>query len=130
MTIRRQPADFVVVERPSAAYLAAMRAGRATDAPHAVYELTKESLGTPEAIHQFAREVGARGAIPFVHPNLPFGGVNNSGIGKAHGHYGFMAFSNERSVVHQRRGITSFKLIYPPYTTKVKQTIQLVMKYL
>jgi aldehyde dehydrogenase (NAD+) len=68
--------------------------------------------------------------IPFAHPNLPFGGVNNSGIGKAHGYYGFMAFSNERSVVHQRRGITSFKLIYPPYTTKVKQTIQLVMKYL
>jgi aldehyde dehydrogenase (NAD+) len=68
--------------------------------------------------------------IPFIHPNLPFGGVNWSGIGKAHGHYGFMAFTNERSVVHQRRGITSFKLVYPPYTAKVKQTIQMVMKYL
>jgi aldehyde dehydrogenase (NAD+) len=68
--------------------------------------------------------------IPFIHPNLPFGGVNWSGIGKAHGHYGFMAFTNERSVVQQRRGMTSFKLVYPPYTTKVKQTIQLVMKYL
>jgi aldehyde dehydrogenase (NAD+) len=68
--------------------------------------------------------------IPFIHPNLPFGGVNESGIGKAHGHAGFMAFTNERSVVQQRRGMTSFKLVYPPYTTKVKQTIQLVLKYL
>ncbi len=41
--------------------MGAMRAGRGADAPNAVYELTKESLGTPEAIHQFAREVGARG---------------------------------------------------------------------
>ena len=61
MTIRRQPADFVVIERPSAAYSAGLRAGRGADAPHAIYELTKESLGTPEAVHQFAREVGGRG---------------------------------------------------------------------
>ncbi|MEY4927145.1 MAG: hypothetical protein RI894_1581 [Bacteroidota bacterium] len=68
--------------------------------------------------------------IQFAHPGLPFGGSNYSGIGKAHGHYGFLAFSNERSVLKQRRGITSFKLVYPPYTQKVKQAIQLVMKYL
>ena len=68
--------------------------------------------------------------IHFSHPNLPFGGVGQSGMGKAHGHHGFMAFTNERSVLRQRRGLTSFKLVYPPYTAKVKQTIQLVMKYL
>src|SRR6185503_7438910 len=28
-------------------------------------------------------------AIQFLHMNLPFGGVNNSGIGKSHGYYGF-----------------------------------------
>lgn len=68
--------------------------------------------------------------IQFAHPTLPFGGVNFSGIGKAHGYYGFLAFSNERAVLHQRRGFTAFKLVFPPYTQKVKQTIQLVMKYL
>ena len=68
-------------------------------------------------------------AVQFAHPNLPFGGVNGSGLGKAHGYYGFMAFTNERSIVHQRRGMTSFKLVYPPYTDKVKRTIQLVMRY-
>ena len=37
--------------------------------------------------------------IQFLHGRLPFGGVNNSGIGHAHGHYGFKAFSHERAVV-------------------------------
>jgi aldehyde dehydrogenase (NAD+) len=37
--------------------------------------------------------------MQFLHGNLPFGGVNNSGIGNAHGHYGFKAFSHERGVV-------------------------------
>ena len=32
--------------------------------------------------------------VHFLHPNLPFGGVNNSGIGAAHGVYGFRAFSH------------------------------------
>jgi hypothetical protein len=35
----------------------------------------------------------------FAHGNLPFGGVNNSGIGNAHGEYGFKAFSHERAVL-------------------------------
>lgn len=37
--------------------------------------------------------------VQFLHGRLPFGGVNNSGIGNAHGHYGFKAFSHERGVV-------------------------------
>jgi aldehyde dehydrogenase (NAD+) len=37
--------------------------------------------------------------MQFLHGNLPFGGVNNSGIGNAHGYYGFKAFSHERGVV-------------------------------
>lgn len=54
--------------------------------------------------------------IHFLHHNLPFGGVNNSGIGKSHGRYGFLAFSNEKPVLHQKSGFTTIKLFYPPYT--------------
>ncbi len=37
--------------------------------------------------------------VQFLQGRLPFGGVNHSGIGNAHGHYGFKAFSHERGVV-------------------------------
>ncbi|MEJ0055152.1 MAG: aldehyde dehydrogenase family protein [Bacteroidota bacterium] len=38
------------------------------------------------------------------HPNLPFGGVNNSGIGKSHGYFGFMAFSQRKADTRQKNG--------------------------
>jgi aldehyde dehydrogenase (NAD+) len=68
--------------------------------------------------------------LQFVHPHLPFGGVNHSGMGKSHGHAGFLAFSNQRSVLRQRTGFTAFKLIYPPYTTLRKKLVDLAIKYL
>ncbi|HXU26271.1 MAG TPA: aldehyde dehydrogenase family protein [Bacteroidia bacterium] len=50
-------------------------------------------------------------------PNLPFGGVNSSGIGSCHGLFGFKNFSHERAVVFQSKfGVT--KMIYPPYEKK------------
>jgi aldehyde dehydrogenase (NAD+) len=61
--------------------------------------------------------------------DLPFGGVNNSGIGKTHGHYGFLAFSNERAVLHQRIGLTTIKLLYPPYTKQKDQLLQMFKKF-
>jgi len=68
--------------------------------------------------------------LHFVHPNLPFGGVNYSGIGKSHGFSGFKAFSNERAVLQQRTGFTAAKMIYPPYGKKVKFFMKFIMKYL
>jgi aldehyde dehydrogenase (NAD+) len=64
--------------------------------------------------------------IQFSHPNLPFGGVNHSGIGKAHGEYGYKEFTNERAVLKQRIGITSPKMIYPPYNGFKKKIINLI----
>jgi len=53
--------------------------------------------------------------LHFAHGNLPFGGVNNSGIGSAHGEYGFKAFSHERAVL-KSGPILMAKLFFPPYT--------------
>src|SRR5688572_10611163 len=69
-------------------------------------------------------------AIHFLHHNLPFGGVNNSGIGKSHGYYGFIAFSNEKPVLKQLNGLTSFLLFYPPYTRGVQRLINWLLKLL
>ncbi|UYZ62639.1 aldehyde dehydrogenase family protein [Hymenobacter weizhouensis] len=64
------------------------------------------------------------------HPDLPFGGFGHSGIGRAHGHAGFLAFSNEKAVLQQRVGFTGLKPIYPPYTDKVKQVVGWLLRWL
>jgi aldehyde dehydrogenase (NAD+) len=67
--------------------------------------------------------------IHFLHHHLPFGGVNNSGIGKSHGHYGFLAFSNEKPVLRQKSGFTMVKLFYPPYTGLSKKIMDWFLKF-
>lgn len=67
--------------------------------------------------------------LQFAHPHLPIGGVNNSGIGKAHGHTGFIAFSNEKAIVKQRIGLTMAKTVYPPYSRIKNFMIDMMVKY-
>jgi len=64
--------------------------------------------------------------VQFLHGNLPFGGVNNSGIGNAHGHYGFKAFSHERAVVRTQFAMVS--MFYPPYTDWTRKVVKLLIK--
>lgn len=66
--------------------------------------------------------------VHFFQHNLPFGGVNNSGIGKSHGYFGFLAFSNEKAVLRQRWGITSVRLFHPPYTERSKKIMKWFLK--
>ena len=52
--------------------------------------------------------------LQYSNHNLPFGGTNNSGIGKSHGIFGFQEFSNMRSVLKQHtKG--SIEFLFPPY---------------
>ena len=67
--------------------------------------------------------------IHFMQPNLPFGGSNNSGIGKSHGWYGFEAFSNARAV-YQQHLPGSLELLMPPYTKWKQRIIDLTIKWL
>ena len=64
----------------------------------------------------------------FSHPNLPFGGVNTSGIGAAHGEHGFRAFSHERAVLRNR--FLLMPLLFPPYTPRVMRLIHLIKRVL
>ena len=66
--------------------------------------------------------------IYYGHTELPFGGVNNSGIGKSGGIWGFTEFSNQRAVMRQRFG--TFKMIYPPYTPFVSRLVRFFVRYL
>ena len=47
-------------------------------------------------------------------PELPFGGVGNSGMGKYHGHWGFEAFTNARGVLYHGAALDP-GVKYPPY---------------
>ena len=65
----------------------------------------------------------------FLNLDLPFGGVNASGIGRSHGYHGFLTFSNQRSM--QKNGQFSMVgLTFPPYTKWTKKIIRLVSRYL
>lgn len=100
--------------------------------PLALYYFSKSKKNTKKIIN----EVSAGGVcinesvLHFTNHDLPFGGVNNSGIGKSHGYHGFIAFSNEKSVLKQRVGLTSIKFFYPPYNNLITKLTRIVAKYL
>jgi aldehyde dehydrogenase (NAD+) len=52
--------------------------------------------------------------LHYANPNLPFGGVGESGQGSYHGEFGFRAFSHQRAVLRQR-GRPLAEMFYPPY---------------
>jgi len=66
--------------------------------------------------------------LQFGNVELPFGGVNNSGIGKSNGFFSFQELSNQRGVMERSFG--TMKFIYPPYTDRVKKMINFVIKHL
>ena len=65
--------------------------------------------------------------LQFGNVELPFGGVNNSGLGKSNGFFSFQEFSNQRGLM--QRDFGTMKFIYPPYTDKVKKLISFITKY-
>lgn len=66
----------------------------------------------------------------YIHKHLPFGGVNNSGIGRSHGYHGFLEFSNQLSVLETGYGPVGADFITQPYTKRVKFLIDKALKYL
>lgn len=66
--------------------------------------------------------------LGFSNPNLPFGGVNNSGIGKSMGLHGFREFSNERGIV--RRFLGDLRVIFPPFTKAKMRIVNILTYYL
>ncbi|WP_452220237.1 aldehyde dehydrogenase family protein [Lacinutrix salivirga] len=66
--------------------------------------------------------------LQFLNHNLPFGGSNNSGIGKSHGIFGFSEFTNQRSVLKQHT-IGAVDLLFPPYTNFKQKLVDLTIKW-
>jgi aldehyde dehydrogenase (NAD+) len=100
-----------------------------TQKPLASYIFARKS----ELIEKILAETSSGGAcinatlLQFSHNNLPFGGVNNSGLGSSHGVFGFRTFSHERAVLRDRMSL--MPILFPPYTPFVKKMIKLIQKY-
>ncbi len=68
--------------------------------------------------------------IHLANPDLPFGGVGQSGMGNYHGLHGFRALSHERAVLRQTKWFDALRFFYPPYTPFVKKLIDFAINYL
>jgi len=68
--------------------------------------------------------------LQFFNSRLPFGGIGASGIGKAHGHNGFLEFSNQKSVLVQATKFNAVWLVLPPFTAFKKRLINWIVRWL
>jgi aldehyde dehydrogenase (NAD+) len=98
--------------------------------PLALYVFSKQKQFTDKVIQQTSAGDSAINAtvIHILHQNLPFGGVNNSGIGKVGGIWGYQAFSHQRSLVDDKLGLSG--MLSPPYTPKVKRMVKSAIRFL
>jgi aldehyde dehydrogenase (NAD+) len=103
----------------------------AKEKPLAMYIFSKCKRSTERIIRN--TRAGAtcvnHAGLHFFNENLPFGGVNNSGIGKANGFFGFEAFSNARAVLKQWAPINGVDFLTPPYTPKKQKLIDKLIKW-
>ncbi|HLV71105.1 MAG TPA: aldehyde dehydrogenase family protein, partial [Xanthomarina sp.] len=66
--------------------------------------------------------------LQYLNHHLPFGGSNNSGIGKSHGYFGFLEFTNQRSLLKQHT-LGAVDLLKPPYTNWKQKLVDLTIKW-
>jgi aldehyde dehydrogenase (NAD+) len=64
--------------------------------------------------------------VQFAHSGLPFGGIGDSGIGNAHGYFGFKAFSHERALL-RGNWLHLVKAFFPPYGATRRRLIEAIL---
>jgi aldehyde dehydrogenase (NAD+) len=91
--------------------------------PLALYVFTRRAEIEREVISRISAGGACVNATLWQHanPNLPFGGVGESGMGAYHGRHGFETFSHRKGVVTKPTRPDP-RLAYPPYT-KLKQAL-------
>ena len=102
----------------------------AREKPLALY-IYSRNRSNIERIMQNTRAGGTcinHSAVHFFNNYLPFGGSNNSGIGKGHGFFGFEAFSNARGVLKQVTPFTALDLLTAPYNAMKQKLIDISIK--
>jgi len=98
--------------------------------PLAVYIFSRDNKAIRKVFAQTSSGGGGINelVIQFIHPNLPFGGVRESGFGNAHGFFGFKTFSHEKAYI-KGRSWSPLKLLYPPFTEWKRKIIDILIRY-
>jgi hypothetical protein len=97
----------------------------ADDKPLALYSFSEHDADNDRVLAG-ATSGGAcvNGTLMHIsNPNLPFGGVGESGMGAYHGKIGFDTMSHRRSVLTRSTKIDP-SLMYPPYTAKKEKLVK------
>lgn len=68
--------------------------------------------------------------LHIMHPNLPFGGVNNSGIGSSTGKFGFLDFSHAKPVLQVNQLFSPTKFLNYTYNGFTQKLVDIMIKYL
>ncbi|MEO6259626.1 MAG: aldehyde dehydrogenase family protein [Thermoanaerobaculia bacterium] len=67
--------------------------------------------------------------VHFFQTYLPFGGVGRSGMGRAHGFFGYESFSNIRAVLDQPTRFSALQWMYPPYGRFKRKLIDWTLRW-
>ena len=98
--------------------------------PLAIYIYSK-NMKTVDKIINNTRAGGTcinANALQASNHDLPFGGSNNSGIGKTHGFFGFQDFSNQRAIL-KKHTTGPLNLLLPPYNKFKQKIADLTLKW-
>ncbi|MBF7016662.1 aldehyde dehydrogenase [Staphylococcus durrellii] len=89
--------------------------------PLSLYLFSEDENSTERVLNELSFGGGAINdtLMHIANPNLPFGGVGNSGIGHYHGKYSFDTFSHAKSYIFKTTRLES-SIIFPPYKGKFK----------
>lgn len=89
--------------------------------PLSLYLFSEDENSTERVLNELSFGGGAINdtLMHIANPNLPFGGVGNSGIGQYHGKYSFDTFSHDKSYIFKTTRLES-SVIFPPYKGKFK----------
>ena len=100
--------------------------------PLAMYFFSKDQVKVARWMAQFPSGTTAINEVilQVAQPELPFGGIQTSGIGRTGGYAGFEAFSNPRTVVAQRSRFNILPLTFPPFTSFTSKLIAAVLRWL
>jgi len=105
---------------------------RANPHPLALYFFSKNDTQIAEWMRTIpAGTTGINEVVLHVaNPNLPFGGIQTSGMGRTGGLAGFEAFSNMRSVLKQTSRFNLLPLTFPPFNGLSLSLARVVQRWL